>query len=54
MSAGLDDDTSRLDLTPEDIGDMERVPASPTVPGRADGGRDCGRSSLRDGYDDNT
>ena len=49
--ADLDDDeASQLDLTPEDIGDMEHVSASPTVPGQADGGR----SSLRDGYDDIT
>ncbi|MGW1182193.1 twin-arginine translocase subunit TatC [Streptomyces drozdowiczii] len=53
--ADLDDDeASRLDLTPEDIGDMEHVSASPTVPGQADGERDGGRSSLRDGYDDIT
>lgn len=53
--ADLDDDeASQLDLTPEDIGDMEHVAASPTVPGQADGGRDSGRSSLRDGYDDIT
>ncbi|WP_330451852.1 MULTISPECIES: twin-arginine translocase subunit TatC [unclassified Streptomyces] len=53
--ADLDDDeASELDLTPEDIGDMEQVAASPTVPGQADGERDGGRSSLRDGYDDIT
>lgn len=53
--AGLDDDeASQLDLTPEDIGDMEHVSSSPSVPGQADGERDGGRSSLRDGYDDIT
>ncbi|MFF5335854.1 twin-arginine translocase subunit TatC [Streptomyces sp. NPDC013181] len=45
--ADLDDDeASRLDLTPEDIGDMEQVSASPTLPGQSD--------RERDGYDDIT
>ncbi|MEU2246266.1 twin-arginine translocase subunit TatC [Streptomyces sp. NPDC019224] len=49
--ADLDDDeASQLDLTPEDIGDMEHVSASPVLPGQADGGR----PSVRDGYDDIT
>ncbi|WLQ44084.1 twin-arginine translocase subunit TatC [Streptomyces laculatispora] len=50
-----DDEASELDLTPESIGDMENVSASrPSLPEQADGGRDGGRSSLRDGYDDIT
>ncbi|TRV72837.1 twin-arginine translocase subunit TatC [Streptomyces sp. 130] len=49
--ADLDDDeASDLDLTPSDLGDMEQVSASPTLPGQSDGGR----SSVRDGYDDIT
>ncbi|WP_326664076.1 twin-arginine translocase subunit TatC [Streptomyces sp. NBC_00385] len=51
--ADLDDDeASDLDLTPEDIGDMENVTAS--LPAQADGEQDGGRSSRRDGYDDIT
>ncbi|MEE4490544.1 twin-arginine translocase subunit TatC [Streptomyces sp. NPDC050529] len=51
--ADLDDDeASDLDLTPEDIGDMENVSAS--LPAQADGEQDGGRSSRRDGYDDIT
>ncbi|MER5278512.1 twin-arginine translocase subunit TatC [Streptomyces sp. NPDC002809] len=47
-----DDEASQLDLTPEDIGDMENVSAS--LPAQADGEQDGGRSSRRDGYDDIT
>lgn len=51
--ADLDDDeASDLDLTPEDIGDMENVSAS--LPAQADGEQDGGRSIRRDGYDDIT
>ncbi|MFE9817490.1 twin-arginine translocase subunit TatC [Streptomyces sp. NBC_00236] len=51
--ADLDDDeASDLDLTPQDIGEMENVSAS--LPAQADGEHDGGRSSGRDGYDDIT
>ncbi|MEU1472728.1 twin-arginine translocase subunit TatC [Streptomyces sp. NPDC005761] len=51
--ADLDDDeASELDLTPEDIGEMENVSAS--LPAQADGAQDGGRSTRRDGYDDIT
>nr|WSW70204.1 twin-arginine translocase subunit TatC [Streptomyces sp. NBC_00995] len=51
--ADLDDDeASDLDLTPEDIGEMENVSAS--LPAQADGELDGGRSGRRDGYDDIT
>lgn len=51
--ADLDDDeASDLDLTPQDIGEMENVSAS--LPAQADGEQDGGRSSRRDGYDDIT
>ncbi|MGW1226675.1 twin-arginine translocase subunit TatC [Streptomyces sp. NPDC001478] len=47
-----DDEASDLDLTPSDLGDMEHVSAS--LPEQADGERDGGRSSRRDGFDDIT
>lgn len=51
--ADLDDDeASDLDLTPQDLGEMENVSAS--LPAQADGEQDGGRSSGRDGYDDIT
>ncbi|WP_328867634.1 twin-arginine translocase subunit TatC [Streptomyces sp. NBC_00304] len=50
-----DDEASDLDLTPEDIGDMENVSASrPSLPEQADGERDGGRSPRSNGYDDIT
>ncbi|MCM2415107.1 twin-arginine translocase subunit TatC [Streptomyces sp. RKAG290] len=50
-----DDEASDLDLTPEDIGDMENVSASRTsLPEQADGEQDGGRSPRPNGYDDIT
>lgn len=50
-----DDEASELDLTPDDIGDMENVSASrPSLPEQADGERDGGRSPRSNGYDDIT
>lgn len=44
-----DDEASDLDLTPEDIGEMENV-TTPSLPEQSDGGR----SSRLNGYDDIT
>jgi sec-independent protein translocase protein TatC len=53
--SGLDDDeASDLDLTPGDLGDMEAVSASRTVPGQATGESEGRRVHRADGYDDIT
>ena len=46
-----DDEASELDLTPEDIGEIESVSATPALPAQADAGRDRDRVN---GYDDVT
>ncbi|MFJ4921558.1 twin-arginine translocase subunit TatC [Streptomyces sp. NPDC088725] len=45
-----DDEASELDLTPESVGAIEPVSASPSLPEQADGGR----SNRVNGYDDIT
>lgn len=50
-----DDEASELDLTPEDIGAAEAVPAVPALPQQAtEGPDDENRSSRLSGYDDVT
>ena len=46
-----DDEASDLDLTPEDIGEIESVTAGPSLPAQADSDRD--RDPVN-GYDDVT
>ncbi len=49
-----DDEASELDLTPEDVGEIESVSASRALPEQATGEADGGRSHRLNGYDDIT
>ncbi|MEU8542792.1 twin-arginine translocase subunit TatC [Streptomyces sp. NPDC048717] len=52
--AGLDDEASRLDLTPEAIGEVQTVGAARKLPEQTTGEQDGTRSHRLNGYDDIT